>query len=295
MTVRRKSNWYIYLLAFAITAVFVVMAIVAFKWYLFPDNTQQVNGSDNGELTDDFRPTKEHNFNLIAMLSDDESDLPELFTLIEYNAVENRMIFVPIPSGISIDKEERNLSNIYAALGGEGVMSAVEGAVGVKCDCYIKMDRSSFCEFTTAFGSVEYTIRKTIIVKDGTVTDTFNAGSSFLSSESIFRLMMIADFQEGESFRYNVVGELLAETVNQNFRSVDSSTMDILYRLVMENAETNLTETLYRAHKAALLNTVEYGSNPGEFYIPYGEYTDDGAFKISDNSVLSIQQRAGIG
>lgn len=293
MTVHRKSNWYVYLLAFGITAAFVVMAIFAFKWYLFPENTQEVGANTNTD-PDVFRPTDQHNFNIITMLSDSSTDAPDLFVLVSYNAVDSRLVFTPLPSGISVGQEERTLPNIYAAQGGEGVVSAVKNAVGVSCDCYIKMDRTSFCDLVSAFGNVEYSVRKTIMVRDGSEMETFNAGSRLITGESIFRLMMIADFEEGESFRFNCVGELMSELINQNFRDVDTSLMDTYYQMIMDNAETNLTEVLYRSRKLALLNTIEYGSNPGEFYIPYGEYTDDGGFKISENSIISIRQRAGL-
>lgn len=294
MTVHRKSNWYIYLLAFGITAVFVVMAIMAFRWYLFPENTDQVDLNKNGELTKDFKPTAEYNFNLVTMLSEGEADNPDLFVMVTYNAVDSRLVFIPMPVGISIEKDERTLSNIYAAQGGEGVITALENIFGVRCDCYIKLDRRSFNDIVTSFGNIEYNIQNTLIVKDGLEVETFNAGTRMLTAESVYRLMMKADFQEGESYRFNIVGDLLAETINQNFRELDTSMLDTLFNQLIDIAETNLTESLYRSKKAALLNSVEYGVNPGEFYVPYGEYTDDGAFKVAETSVISVRQRAGL-
>lgn len=294
MTVHRKSNWYIYLLAFGITAVFVVMAIMAFRWYLFPENTDQVDLNKNGELTKDFKPTAEYNFNLVTMLSEGESDNPDLFVMVTYNAVDSRLVFIPMPVGISIEKDERTLSNIYAAQGGEGVITALENIFGVRCDCYIKLDRRSFNDIVTSFGNIEYNVQSTLIVKDGLEVETFNAGTRMLTAESVYRLMMKADFQEGESYRFNIVGDLLSETINQNFRELDTSMLDTLFNQLIDIAETNLTESLYRSKKAALLNSVEYGVNPGEFYVPYGEYTDDGAFKVAETSVISVRQRAGL-
>lgn len=294
MTVHRKSNWYIYLLAFGITAVFVVMAIMAFRWYLFPENTDQVDLNKNGELTKDFKPTAEYNFNLVTMLSEGESDNPDLFVMVTYNAVDSRLVFIPMPVGISIEKDERTLSNIYAAQGGEGVITALENIFGVRCDCYIKLDRRSFNDIVTSFGNIEYNIQNTLIVKDGLEVETFNAGTRMLTAESVYRLMMKADFQEGESYRFNIVGDLLSETINQNYRELDTSMLDTLFNQLIDIAETNLTESLYRSKKAALLNSVEYGVNPGEFYVPYGEYTDDGAFKVAETSVISVRQRAGV-
>lgn len=294
MTVHRKSNWYIYLLAFGITAVFVIMAIMAFRWYLFPENTDQVDLNKNGELTKDFKPTAEYNFNLVTMLSEGESDNPDLFVMVTYNAVDSRLVFIPMPVGISIEKDERTLSNIYAAQGGEGVITALENIFGVRCDCYIKLDRRSFNDIVTSFGNIEYNVQSTLIVKDGLEVETFNAGTRMLTAESVYRLMMKADFQEGESYRFNIVGDLLSETINQNFRELDTSMLDTLFNQLIDIAETNLTESLYRSKKAALLNSVEYGVNPGEFYVPYGEYTDDGAFKVAETSVISVRQRAGL-
>lgn len=294
MTVHRKSNWYIYLLAFGITAVFVVMAIMAFRWYLFPENTDQVDLNKNGELTKDFKPTAEYNFNLITMLSDGESDNPELFVLVTYNAVDSRLVFIPMPVGISIEKDERTLSNIYAAQGGKGVVSAIENIFGFRCDCYIKLDRRGFNDIVTSFGNIEYNVQNTLIVKDGLDIETFNAGARMLTAESVYRLMMKADFQEGESYRFNIVGDLLSETINQNFRELDTSMLDTLFNQLIDVAETDLTESLYRSKKAALLNSIEYGVNPGEYYVPYGDYTDDGAFKVAETSMISVRQRAGV-
>lgn len=76
MTVHRKSNWYVYLLAFGITAAFVIMAIFAFKWYLFPENTEDVGINKNGELTDDFHPTDDYNFNLVQCFPTVQQTLP---------------------------------------------------------------------------------------------------------------------------------------------------------------------------------------------------------------------------
>lgn len=294
MTVHRKSNWYIYLLAFGITAVFVVMAIMAFRWYLFPENTDQVDLNKNGELTKDFKPTAEYNFNLVTMLSEGDTDNPDLFVIVSYNAVDSRLFFIPLPVGISVEKDERTLPNIYAAQGGEGVINAIENVFGVRCDCYIKLDRRSFRDLLTSFGNIEYNIRQTLIVRDGLEVETFNAGSRMLTAESIYRLMMKADFQEGESYRFNIVGDLLAEIINQNFRELDTSLLDTFFKQIADIAETDLTESLYRSKKAALLNSIEYGVNPGEYYVPYGDYTDDGAFKVAENSVISVRQRAGL-
>ena len=295
MYVRRKSNWYIYFIAFVITVAFVIVAIFAFKWYLFPSDTQST-GIDKvtGELTDDFKPTAEHSFNLLGMVSEGATDNPELFYLAEYNAPENRLTFVMLPNGLSVGSEGRTLPNVYAAQGGMEVIKVVEKEVGITCSVFVKMDRQSFEDLLTSFGNVEYDFTKTIVVREGDDITTFNSGRHLLTSDEIYQLIVTATYEEGESYRFKLAGEIFSELINQNYHNVGTTLLDTYYDMILKNSETNLTEPVYRFHKAALLNTIRYGVSPAEFYIPYGDYTDDGGFVISENSITTIRQKAGL-
>ncbi len=296
MAVRRKSNWYVYLIAFVIALTFAFAAIVAFQWYLFPEETDSVGLNKNGELTADFRPSAEYNFNAVLMLSDGSGDIPELFMMASYSAVENRLVFIPLPNGVSMPSEGRTLQNVYAAQGGAKVSDVIENAVGVKCDFYVALDRQGFITLVSSFGNLEYDVSKTMIINDGVVAQTLNAGKQRLDAETIFRLAMKADFGEGESYRFNYIGSMLSDLINQNFRVLDGNSrlMDSYFKMIMDFSQTNLTDEYYRAHKAALLNTAEYGVLPAEYYVPYGDYSDDGSFVIAENSVTTIKQKAGL-
>lgn len=294
MSVKRKSNWYIYFIAFGITIAFVVVAILAFRWYLFPDRTESVAASDGNSAEIDFKPTTAHNFVMLSMLSDGSSDAPELFMMISYNAVENDICFIPLPAGLSVERTGKTLSGIYASDGGEAVEKAVEEAVGVSFGSFVKMDKEAFVSLVSAFGNVEYSVGKTVIITDGISVETINAGEQLFTAEKMFGYIMKADFGEGELYRLNVVGDIMTELINQNFRNLDSSILDVYFDMIIENSDTNLKTETYQAEKPALLNTVEYGNVPAEYYIPYGEYTEDGGFTISENSIISIKQRAGL-
>ncbi len=293
MAVRRKSNWYIYFIAFGVALAFAVGVIFTFSWYLFPEAKEASGLTSGGDLDDNFKPDASHNFSVITMLKDGEHTSPELFMLTAFNAVENRIVFIPIPNGISVKSEERTLSNVYAAKGGEGVVSAVKNIIGIAADGYICLDRQSFIDFASGFGNVEYNVPKTLIVNDGTEIDTFNAGEQIFSAESIFRYIYLADFGEDIDYRYNMICDVICEMFNQNIKYVDSSLLDTCYKLLTDGTENNVNEKLYNSKKAGMLNTAIYGSSPSEYYIPYGEYGADGSFAISENSVISITQKCG--
>lgn len=293
MSVRRKSNWYIYFIAFGITVAFVIMAIITFKDYLFSEPAEPVGITSAGTLSEDFQPTAEYNFNLMLMMSDSSTDSPTLFVVAAYNAVDSRVTFIPVPNGISIGTEERNLSNVYAAQGGQGVIDAFKNITGVGCSAYVKLDRTSFCDLITVFGNVEYDVSQTIMITDGREIDAINAGEQLLSAERTYRYIMLAEFDEGESYRFNVVGDLLAALFNQNYVAVDGSLLDTIIQMIMTEGETNITSEAYNSKKAALLNTIAYGHSPAEYYVPYGVYGDNDAFEISENSVTTIKQKTG--
>lgn len=293
MSIKRKSNWYIYFIAFGITIAFVAVAVFLFRWYLFPDRTESVGINENGELADDFKPTSAHNFVMLSMLSDAPTDNPELFTIISYSAVNNEVCFIPLPTGLSVELNGRTLSNIYFSQGGEAAIKAVEEAVGVKCESFVKMDREAFVSLVTAFGNVEYDVGKTTIITDGVTVETINSGKQLFTAEKLFGYIMKADFDD-ELNRLNCAADILSELINQNFRNIDSSILDVYFNMIIDDSDTNITQEQYNLRKAALLNTVEYGNEPAGYYIPYGEFTEDGGFRISENSIISIKQRTGL-
>lgn len=69
MAVRRKSNWYIYLIAFCITLAMIIMAIFSFRDFLFP-KSQETGLSTDGTLSDDFVPDHSMDLSVMTMISD---------------------------------------------------------------------------------------------------------------------------------------------------------------------------------------------------------------------------------
>ena len=285
MAVRRKSNWYIYLIAFCITLAMIIMAIFSFRDFLFP-KSQETGLSTDGTLSDDFVPDHSMDLSVMTMISDGSADMPSLFIAVTYNAVDNRLLFIPVTDGIALASSGRTLPNIYAAQGGQGVAAAVSDALG------IKFDRATLTGLIATYGNVEYNVAKTLLITDGTEVEAINSGDQIFTAEKVFRYIMFADFGEDESYRFNMIGSLLIELVNQNVSYIDGSLLTAYAEDIL-NAETDLTSDILSARKAAMLNTVKYGINPADYYVPYGVYGDDGSFTVSDNSITTIQQKSG--
>ncbi len=294
MSVKRKSNWYIYFIAFGITLIFAFAAIVAFKWFLFPDDETPAFVDSNGQLSENYIPTVKDNFNTVVILSDDSYANPDLFMLCEFNAAENRFVFIPLASGISIGSKGVDLRNIYTAQGADGVVNTITDITGVSCEGYVVFGESAFTDIVQSFGNVMYKVPKTIIISDDRNAETINAGDKLFSADTLYAYIMRANFTEGETYRFNIVGDILSELINQNYRDLDSGRLEMLYNSIIGKCNTNLNSANFSTHKAALLYMIQNGVSPAEFYVPFGEYTDDGGFVVSDNSLITIKQKAGI-
>lgn len=293
MAVRRKSNWYIYLLAFLITLAFVLLVIFTFRSFLFPENSEEVGLTSEGNLSEGFTPTSKHSFTLVTMLGDDILLSPSLFMMVIYNAPESSVSFVPIPEAISIHSEGRNLPNVYAAKGGQGVSDVISGVTGLSIDGFVYLDKEGFVDLVTAFGNVQYDVPKTIIVSDGNATSTINSGTQLMSAETVYNYIMKAEFSD-EQERFSTIGDIMSELINQNYSFGDSSLLDQWVKIMANGSENNLTDELYATKKAALLNTITYGNAPAEYYLLYGEYEEDGGYTLSQTSVTTLRQKAGI-
>ena len=269
----------------------IIMAIFSFRDFLFP-KSQETGLSTDGTLSDDFVPDHSMDLSVMTMISDGSADMPSLFIAVTYNAVDNRLLFIPVTDGIALASSGRTLPNIYAAQGGQGVAAAVSDALGIKFDGYVKFDRATLTGLIATYGNVEYNVAKTLLITDGTEVEAINSGDQIFTAEKVFRYIMFADFGEDESYRFNMIGSLLIELVNQNVSYIDGSLLTAYAEDIL-NAETDLTSDILSARKAAMLNTVKYGINPADYYVLYGVYGDDGSFTVSDNSIMTIQQKSG--
>ena len=126
MAVRRKSNWYIYFISFGITLAMIIMVVLSLKDLIFPQS-KETGLNTNGTLAEDFVPDQSMNLSVMTMISDADDDLPSLFIAVVYDAVENRMTYIPVTEGIALQSAGRTLPNIYAAQGGTVITAYGDG------------------------------------------------------------------------------------------------------------------------------------------------------------------------
>ncbi|MGN0596704.1 MAG: LCP family protein [Ruminiclostridium sp.] len=292
MSVKRKSNWYIYIITFIITAVLLGLVVWKIWDYLFPAK-ETISVSASG-ITD-FRPDASNNMTVLLMLSEEKAAIPEYYMLVSYRPKDEVISLVPLRNDIYATEGgvSGNLMQIYQKNGSQGVMYAMENLLDVKCDYYVKFDKYSFIELANFGGTVSVNIPYTLTDPETGDLD-FASGAQILDGGQLYKYITYKNFTEGIEYTNVVLGSVISSMINQNFRGLTTTDLQTIANMIINNADTDFKFDDYTARQKAFLYTTENTYNPAEYYIPYGETDEQGNFILAENSVSTIRDRMGI-
>jgi len=317
MKVRRKSNWYIYVITLIISFALLGFFVSSIWDSLFPtekdaDSAYSVNNAD-------FRPSADIKMNFIVMLAEMKAGVPDYYMLASYTPRSESVVFVPLPENTRVNYKGNtgSLYEMYSNLGAEAVAGAVTETLGFECSNYIKFDRLSFIDFVDLTGEVyvnipadikesriETFLESEIIEVDGEeqeVTKTvkkkvediiFPAGAQYFDGETLYSYITY-DFGKGVDYTLAVQGAAAMNMLNRNFRDLSSTELQSYAEKIINSTETGFMFSDYVEYQPVLQYTTENSINPCEYYIPYGE-NEGGYFILNPNSVQTIKDRCGI-
>lgn len=313
MAVKRKSNWYIYLIALIISFVLLGLFVSSIWDSLFPASDDAASFSVSHS---DFRPSAGIKPTYLVMLSDMKAATPVYYMLANYRPRDEVIVFVPLQENmkVSYGGNEGSLYEMYDNFGAEAVIGGIKNTLGVECKHYIKFDRLSFIDFIDLTGEVYVnipaditeTVTKTVLEKeiievDGeeqeitrsvkkSVEETiYPAGAQYLGGERLYDYITY-DFGKGVDYKLAVHGAMAMNMLNRNFRNLSSTEIQKYAEKLISSTDTDITLSDYANLQSVLLYTSENTVNPCEYYMPYGE-TDGGYFIISENSKATILDR----
>jgi len=317
MKVRRKSNWYIYVITLIISFALLGFFVSSIWDSLFPtekdaDSAYSVNNAD-------FRPSADIKMNFIVMLAEMKAGVPDYYMLASYTPRSESVVFVPLPENtrVSYKGNVGSLYEMYSNLGAEAVTGAVTETLGFECSDYIKFDRLSFIDFVDLTGEVYVNIPTDILEKktekyletqiveiDGEEQEVtvqvekpveniiFPAGTQYFDGETLYNYMLYP-FGKGEDYTLAIHGSAVMNMINRNFRDLSSTELQSYVEKIISSTDTGIMFSDYVEYQPVLQYTTENSINPCEYYIPYGE-SEGGYFVISENSAATIRDRLKI-
>ncbi|MCL1904073.1 MAG: LCP family protein [Oscillospiraceae bacterium] len=282
---RRRSNWYIYLISFATTTVLLGLTILAFSDVLFPPKSTLTQKDAWGE----YKPDSETNVTVLFMLCDEQGSVPNNYMLMRYRPGDEIITLVPLNAStrVTAGKKTGKLTDLYKQGGANTVTEGIKETLSVECDFYVLFDRSSFISLTSLLGDVQVNIP--YFFEDGGIE--LDTGEQYISGSELFLYMNNADFPEaGEDYNLIIMGSAVSSIINTNARHLENEAIQDAFNKVLNTASTNLTFRHFAFYQRALTYTSENSANPAYYYIPTGSY-EAGEFVISAESIGLIYNR----
>ena len=316
MSVKRKSNWYIYLIALIASFTLLGMFVSSIWTTLFPegddDSIYKVSKAD-------YRPSAEINLTSLIMLADMKAATPAYYMLMNYQPRNEKIVFVPLRENtkVSYGGNTGSLYEMYDNFGAKAVCAGIEDLLGIKLIHYIKFDRLSFIDFVNMQDTVyvnvpsdvveketKIVLKKEMIEVDGeqqevtrqmneTVENViYTEGVHNMNGEDLYGYLTY-NFGHGVDYSLAVMGSAAMNMINKNFRGMSTTQVQGLAEHIIKSTETDIIFKDYTTIQPILNYTLENSISPCEYYITYGE-TDGGYFIISDNCKKTLLDRMDI-
>jgi anionic cell wall polymer biosynthesis LytR-Cps2A-Psr (LCP) family protein len=266
----------------------IVSFVVYNIWdFLFPaQNLPAMNTSA------DYRPDASFDATFVLMLSERKGAVPDYYMLLRYLPGNESILLVPLKENLyaAVGNMQGSLTEHYEDGGARGVMFAVQNALGVRPDHYIKFDKDSFIGFLDEAGFTPMNIPYDLIGEDV----QFLAGSYELTGEDLYSYITFSEHEQGEDYSSMVQGMAIANFINRNNRNLTIPQLQSLFTRILNTTDTSLEFTDFVQNQQAYLFTTQNSFNIADYYIPIGITDSSNYFFISHTAAATIRDRFGI-
>ena len=281
----RKTHFaVVYLCTILLTFVFLGgTAFVIYKQFVEkPAESSSAVSSEDDIL---FQPDKEQNQTLLFILEGGEKDRDDVFVVTRFLPVEEKVYFIPIPGQTfsQLNTTKSTVYEFYRTGGAARAVEAVESALNIQVEKYVRFDKTAFNTLVDIFGGVNYTVPYDMIYdnKETGESVVLREGRQLLDGTKLRWLITFPAFKEGEDFRIKLMGSVFSDMVNQALTERLANTLDSSFNSIINGVETNITAYDYQFRKDAILYLIQPGTSPVQFLIPAWEENDAKQFALT--------------
>lgn len=266
--------------------------------YLNSDKDRSIKPADIVETTaptGEFVPSASDSQTVLFILETEKQRMDAVcFVLARLVPEENKVVIVPLQSDIcaELDGSSNTLYEFYRLGGTSDAVRAVEKAVGVRADKYMKFKNESFAVFANFMGNVMYTVPYNLVYNNESTGEStvMRSGEQMLDSESLRKIMTYPDFKGGEEYRATVVGTLAVDLVNSGAKGILHDGMDTVFTdIINSDVETDITRYDYEDKKPALDHVLDNNDSPAQLVLPSGVYNENGQYVLDDSFIQALQ------
>lgn len=221
------------------------------------------------------------------------------FMAVRTMASERKIKLIPIPADVyaKVDGTENSVYEFYRTSGSKKAVSAVENALNIDIDYYLKLNNDSFSTLVSIFGGIEMNIPYNLIytnpdTKEETI---YREGTVYADHNDLRKILTYPLYNSGEEYRAKIVGIAAADLINKNVVSGFSSHIDDYFSAVINSSvDTNFTAYDYAEQSDTLKYIADSSGNIANLITVTGDYNEDSLFVLEKGFVNLIPEWLGI-
>ncbi|MCC8042456.1 MAG: LCP family protein [Oscillospiraceae bacterium] len=212
--------------------------------------------------------------------------------VIRLSADNGEILVMPLQSDIyaEVDGTGNTLYEFYRVGGITQCKKAVEAALGITVDKYMKLSESTFNSFANYMGNVSYTVPYNLVYENTSTGESIivKKGAQILDSNTLCKVLTFPEYKNGEEYRAVTVGTLIVSLINLGADGMLRDNMDTVFTNVINgNIETDITKYDYDDVSRAMSYIFSNYDSPASPVMPSGTY-DRSGYYILDDSFIAI-------
>lgn len=228
--------------------------------------------------------SEEDIYEILFVLEPDSPARKTAVMLMRFDPIRKQEYYIGIPLNLQVERESTTMT-LEQCIDNYGVSDAKD-ALSVlfdqKIDYYIRMDSTGFQKISTVFGNVSCLVS---IHDENLKPDDV---SQDLDATQLETLLTSVNYYS-ESERTAVIGQTIAQLVNQSDSKRIASNVDGYFSSVIGSVTSNISAIDFTDHRHAILFVLEQSEAPAMSYTVFGTESD-GIFTMNENYPAQLKE-----
>lgn len=223
-------------------------------------------------------------YEILFVLEPDSSARQRAVMLMRFDPIRKLEYYIGIPLNLQVthNDTQMTLDACIETYGESAAKEALSVLFDQKIDYYVRLDSQSFRKLCSVFGNVSCLVS---IHDEGLKPDDV---SQNLDSTQLETLLTSLNFYS-ESERTAVIGQTVAQLVNQSDSKRIASNIDGYFSAVIGTVSTDITAIDFTDRRHAIVYVLEHSEAPAKSYSVLGLETD-GVFVMNENYPDSLKE-----
>lgn len=283
------SNKKIFFKSLTISLIIFSLISVSILYFITKKESKTINKIINNAP---IKIEEDHNISILLITVKNRASYPNSFTLINLNAIENKINILPIPYKLesTVNVKTDNLKGFYDYGGSNMVVKAIENKFDINIKKYIRLDIENIINIIDMFGGIDVTLEKDINYLDPTTEKyiSIQKGKVLLDGNMIVNMLYQNIFLKDNLNSYKQLSILLKEFIKNALNKIDQNKLHALYKDIINIIDSNISLYDYIYREEIIKNMILKEKPQIEIISLEGEFSED-KFKIYNYSKEHIK------